>query len=53
MARFSTWIYTIARNLANSELRKRKRRKTFSISELSKNKRKYDMPDDKKDVESK
>ena len=28
IAKFSTWIYTIARNLANTELRKRKRRKT-------------------------
>ena len=25
IAKFSTWIYTIARNLANTELRKRKR----------------------------
>jgi RNA polymerase sigma-70 factor (ECF subfamily) len=34
IARFSTWIYTIAGNLARTELRKRKRRATFSISSL-------------------
>ena len=32
IAKFSTWIYTIAGNLAKTELRKRKRRKLFSIS---------------------
>ena len=35
VAKFSTWIYTIAGNLAKTELRKQKRRKTFSISDLS------------------
>ena len=35
IAKFSTWLYTIAANLARTELRKIKRRKTFSISELS------------------
>ena len=33
-ARFSTWIYTVAGNLAKSELRKRKRRKTIPISNM-------------------
>ena len=28
IAKFSTWLYTIAKNLANTELRKRKQRKT-------------------------
>ncbi len=45
IAKFSTWIYTIAKNLANSELRKRKRRRTFTISELSKDKKNYDLID--------
>ena len=31
VAKFSTWIYTIAGNLAKTELRRRKRRKVFSI----------------------
>ena len=35
IAKFSTWLYTIAANLARTELRKIKRRKTFSVSELS------------------
>ena len=35
IAKFSTWIYTIASNLAKTELRKIKRRKTYSVSELS------------------
>mgnify|MGYP003308406444 CR=1 FL=1 len=32
IAKFSTWIYTIAKNLANSEYRKIKRRKTKSFN---------------------
>jgi len=35
IAKFSTWIYTIAKNLANSEYRKTKRRKTKSFSQIS------------------
>ena len=51
VAKFSTWIYTIARNLSNSELRKRKNRKTFTISELSKDKPNYDLKDEKPGIE--
>ena len=40
IAKFSTWLYTIAANLARTELRKIKRRKTFSVTELS-----YDDPE--------
>tara|TARA_B100001996_G_C18625931_1_gene579760 strand:+ start:190 stop:774 length:585 start_codon:yes stop_codon:yes gene_type:complete len=36
IAKFSTWIYTIAKNLANSEYRKTKRRKTKAFSQISK-----------------
>ena len=35
IAKFSTWLYTIAGNLAKTELRKIKRRKTFSVTDLS------------------
>ncbi len=35
VAKFSTWIYTIAGNLSKTELRKRKRRKTFSMSDYT------------------
>ena len=44
IAKFSTWIYTIARNLANTELRKKKRRKTTNISRMTKDDRQYDIP---------
>ena len=41
IAKFSTWIYTIASNLAKTELRKLKRRQTYSISDLSKDDREF------------
>ncbi|GAH74108.1 unnamed protein product, partial [marine sediment metagenome] len=44
IARFSTWIYTIAGNLARTELRKRKRRATFSMSALGLGGREYELP---------
>ena len=44
IAKFSTWIYTIARNLANTELRKKKRRKTTYISRMTREERQYDIP---------
>lgn len=34
IARFSTWIYTIASNLARTELRKRKRRRISWLSQM-------------------
>ena len=34
IAKFSTWIYTIAANLAKTELRKRKRRKVSYLSQM-------------------
>jgi len=44
IAKFSTWIYTIARNLANTELRKRKRRKTTLLSHITRDEREYELP---------
>lgn len=44
IARFSTWIYTIAGNLARTELRKRKRRATFSLSNLGIGEKEYEIP---------
>ncbi|UCD39134.1 MAG: sigma-70 family RNA polymerase sigma factor [Fidelibacterota bacterium] len=44
IARFSTWIYTIAGNLARTELRKRKRRATFSMSTLGFGEKEYELP---------
>ena len=43
IAKFSTWIYTIASNLAKTELRKIKRRKTYTISALSTDDREFVM----------
>lgn len=45
---FSTWIYTIALNLARSELRKRKRRQFFSLNSSThedSNTEGFDLPD--------
>ena len=50
IAKFSTWIYTIARNLANTELRKKKRRKTTYLSQLSKE-RQFEIPAIQDDVD--
>ena len=44
IAKFSTWLYTIAKNLANTELRKRKQRKTTLLSQFSKDDKMYDLP---------
>jgi len=45
IAKFSTWIYTISGNLAKTELRKRKRRQIFSISNLGFEDKDYEVPD--------
>lgn len=58
IARFSTWLYTIAGNLARSEYRKRKRRRISSLHSINKNDEEYEMevPDETfspdKDTES-
>ncbi len=41
VAKFSTWLYTIASNLAKTHLRKIKRRQTYSVSQLSKEDREF------------
>lgn len=46
IAKFSTWIYTIAGNLAKTELRRRRRRRIMSISQIGYDDRDYDIPDD-------
>ncbi len=46
IAKFSTWIYTIAGNLAKTELRRRKRRKLLSISHFMSSEKDYDIPDE-------
>ncbi len=51
VAKFSTWIYTITGNLAKTELRRRKKKKLFSISGLRYEDKEYEIPDQKKNPE--
>lgn len=47
IAKFSTWIYTIAGNLARTEYQRRKRRKIFSINSFGDEKDEtYEIPDE-------
>lgn len=45
IANFSTWIFTIAGNLAKSELRRRKRWRFFSIDYKNGNEKSFELPD--------
>ena len=45
IAKFSTWVYTIAGNLAKTELRRRKRRRLFSVSNFVNDERDFEIPD--------
>lgn len=51
IAKFSTWIYTIAGNLAKTELRKRRRRSFFSLSNYMSTEKEYDIPDESRSPE--
>ena len=51
IAKFSTWLYTITSNLAKTELRKRKRRKLVSISEMGYEEKEYEIEDHGADTE--
>ena len=51
VAKFSTWIYTIASNLAKTELRRRRRRRFFSINKEAPNEKEVELPDLKTDPE--
>jgi RNA polymerase sigma-70 factor, ECF subfamily len=48
IAKFSTWLYTIAGNLARSEYRKRKRRRLYSLQSVNRDDEEYEVeiPDD-------
>lgn len=43
IAKFSTWIYTVAGNFAKSELRKRKRQRQQSISSLTTGEKEFEV----------
>ena len=45
IAKISTWIYTIAGNLAKTELRKKRRRSFFSIHNFMDTEKDYELPD--------
>ena len=46
IAKFSTWIYTIAGNLARTEYQRRKRRNIFSINSYGDNDETFEIPDE-------
>jgi len=46
VAKFSTWIYTIAGNLARTEYRRQRRRNIFSINDYGEEHKTFDLPDE-------
>jgi RNA polymerase sigma-70 factor, ECF subfamily len=46
VAKFSTWIYTIAGNLARTEYRRQRRRQFFSLSDYGDEHKTYEVPDE-------
>lgn len=46
VAKFSTWVYTIAGNLARTEYRRQRRRNFFSISDYGDEHKTYELPDE-------
>lgn len=46
IAKFSTWIYTIAGNLARTEYRRRKKRNFLSINDYGEDEKTLDIPDE-------
>ena len=46
VAKFSTWVYTIAGNLARTEYRRQRRRNIFSINDYGEEHITYDLPDE-------
>lgn len=45
VAKFSTWVYTIAGNLARTEYQRKRRRNFFSISSFGEENKPFDIPD--------
>ncbi|NWF90045.1 MAG: sigma-70 family RNA polymerase sigma factor [Ignavibacteriaceae bacterium] len=46
IAKFSTWIYTIAGNLAKSEYKRKRRRQIFSVNSFGEEKETFEIPDE-------
>tara|TARA_B100001248_G_scaffold252597_1_gene228938 strand:- start:3360 stop:3944 length:585 start_codon:yes stop_codon:yes gene_type:complete len=53
VAKFSTWIYTIARNLANTELRKKNRVKITYLSQMNNDMKNYELKSKDQSLNSK
>lgn len=51
IAKFSTWIYTIAINLTKTELRRQNLRRFFSLSGINENGKTFELPDSKINLE--
>lgn len=51
IAKFSTWIYTIAINLTKTELRRQNLRRFFSLSTVSENGKTFELPDQRINLE--
>ena len=51
IAKFSTWIYTIAINLTKTELRRQNLRRFFSLSRMADNGKSFELPDHKVNLE--
>ena len=43
IAKFSTWLYTIAGNLARSEYRRRKRQRPYSMNSVNRDEEEYEL----------
>jgi RNA polymerase sigma-70 factor (ECF subfamily) len=46
VAKFSTWVYTIAGNLAKTEYKRKRRRNLFSINSYGEENKTYEIPDE-------
>lgn len=46
IAKFSTWIYTIAGNLARTEYRRRQRKRFVSVNDYGEDHKPYEIPDE-------
>lgn len=46
VAKFSTWIYTIAGNLARTEYRRRQRKSFISVNDYGEDHKAFDIPDE-------
>lgn len=46
LAKFSTWVYTIAGNLARTEYQRKRRRNLFSINSYGEEEKTFEIPDE-------